>query len=85
MAPGELRVVVDTMVQGLGRYLRSCGVDVVILHHTDDHMKAVQIAKEQGRIVLTGGAPYEMVGSCMESSMLCSSHFFAYKLFLYVV
>ena len=43
--PGELAVVCDTMLQGLGRYLRCCGVDTVMLQNGEEHMKAVEVIK----------------------------------------
>lgn len=43
MAPQQLRVVCDNMLQGLGRYLRCLGVDVVVLENTDDHRVAAQV------------------------------------------
>ena len=41
--PGELSVVCDTMLQGLGRQLRTCGVDVKILETSDDHDEAAKV------------------------------------------
>ena len=42
--PQSLRVVVDTMLQGLGQHLRCCGVDVAILDNTDgDHARAAEV------------------------------------------
>lgn len=34
--PSDLKVIVDNMLQGLGKHLRRCGVDTVIMenHHT---------------------------------------------------
>ncbi|KAH9369322.1 hypothetical protein HPB48_012398 [Haemaphysalis longicornis] len=58
--PGaEFRVVVDTMVQGLGRYLRLCGIDTIVLGNGEHHDQAVKIAQKEGRVVITSGAPYE--------------------------
>jgi uncharacterized protein with PIN domain len=45
----------------LGRYLRICGADVHILETYDDHNKAARIAVEEGRVLLTCGAPYEQL------------------------
>ena len=42
-SPKELRCVVDTMLQGLGRQLRSCGVDVAIPDSLADHEEALQV------------------------------------------
>lgn len=39
----SLRVICDTMLQGLGRQLRNCGVDTLILENVDDHSTAVQV------------------------------------------
>ncbi|KAI0227147.1 3'-5' exonuclease domain-containing protein [Lamellibrachia satsuma] len=63
MAPSELLVVVDNMLQGLGRQLRCCGVDVVILENTDCHDRAGEIARAEGRVILTSGMPYQTLKS----------------------
>ncbi|XP_053380810.1 exonuclease mut-7 homolog isoform X2 [Mercenaria mercenaria] len=60
-SPKSLRVVVDTMLQGLGKQLRSCGVDVFITEPYADHDRAVQISRKENRIVLTSGMPYDMI------------------------
>ncbi|XP_067661901.1 exonuclease mut-7 homolog isoform X1 [Haliotis asinina] len=72
ITPHQLRVVVDTMLQGLGKHLRSCGVDVVILEANNDHEKAVMISKEQGRIALSSGYPYKMIRSHVGEAMCYS-------------
>ena len=41
--PRELSVVVDTMLQGLGRYLRCCGVNVKILSAQQTHYDTVKV------------------------------------------
>ena len=43
MIPGELRVVVDSMLQGLGRHLRSCGIDVYIIENHEGHERTVEV------------------------------------------
>lgn len=43
VSPQDLAVVVDTMLQGLGRYLRCCGIDVYIMDNTEDHNKAAEV------------------------------------------
>ncbi|XP_060070082.1 exonuclease mut-7 homolog isoform X2 [Ylistrum balloti] len=63
MSPGQLKVVVDSMLQGLGRQLRSCGVDVYILENHEDHDRTIEICRMENRIVLTSGNPYIMVRS----------------------
>lgn len=57
----EFRVVVDNMLQGLGRQLRLCGVDTVILESGDDHEKAAKLAQVEHRYILTAGQPYNML------------------------
>ncbi|XP_074145163.1 exonuclease mut-7 homolog isoform X2 [Sminthopsis crassicaudata] len=54
----DFSVVCDTMLQGLARYLRCLGVDVRVLENTDDHRQAAEIARKEGRIILTSGLPY---------------------------
>ncbi|XP_057674947.1 exonuclease mut-7 homolog isoform X2 [Corythoichthys intestinalis] len=63
LAPQQLRVVCDNMLQGLGRYLRCLGVDVVILENTDDHRIAAKLAQDEYRIILTCGQPYQTLRS----------------------
>ena len=47
------------MLQGLGRQLRLCGVDVVILGNNDDHDVAARIAVDEDRIILTCGKTFD--------------------------
>ncbi|PNF25254.1 hypothetical protein B7P43_G13163 [Cryptotermes secundus] len=54
----QLRVVCDTMVQGLGKMLRKCGVDTVILKNEEDHDVCVRIANQQHRVIVTRGLVY---------------------------
>uniref|UniRef100_UPI0037E87D7B exonuclease mut-7 homolog n=1 Tax=Semicossyphus pulcher TaxID=241346 RepID=UPI0037E87D7B len=61
--PQQLRVVCDNMLQGLGRYLRCLGVDVVILENTDDHREAAKLAQAEGRVILTCGQPFQCLRS----------------------
>ncbi|XP_077594303.1 exonuclease mut-7 homolog isoform X2 [Stigmatopora nigra] len=63
LAPQQLRVVCDNMLQGLGRYLRCLGVDVVILENDDDHRVAAKLAQDEYRIILTCGQPYQTLRS----------------------
>ncbi|KAI4886029.1 hypothetical protein NFI96_024196, partial [Prochilodus magdalenae] len=63
IAPHELRVVCDNMLQGLGRFLRCLGVDVLMLENTDDHKVAAELARAEGRIILTSGQPYQSLKS----------------------
>uniref|UniRef100_A0A8P0SNB1 Exonuclease 3'-5' domain containing 3 n=1 Tax=Canis lupus familiaris TaxID=9615 RepID=A0A8P0SNB1_CANLF len=52
------RVVCDNMLQGLARSLRCLGVDVLALGTDDDHRRAAEVARQEGRIILTSGLPY---------------------------
>ncbi|NWY49373.1 MUT7 Exonuclease, partial [Chionis minor] len=63
ISPKEFSVVCDNMLQGLGRYLRCLGVDVRILENEDDHRKAAEIARQEGRVILTSGLPYQTLKS----------------------
>ncbi|ESO95750.1 hypothetical protein LOTGIDRAFT_116671 [Lottia gigantea] len=63
ISPNELRVVCDTMLQGTGRYLRSCGVDVKIMENHEEHDQAIKIGTTEGRIILSSGAPFQRIKS----------------------
>ncbi|XP_062410629.1 exonuclease mut-7 homolog isoform X2 [Sardina pilchardus] len=63
VAPQELRVVCDNMLQGLGRYLRCLGVNTVILENVDDHKVAAKLARTEDRVILTSGQPYQTLKS----------------------
>ncbi|XP_041262439.1 exonuclease mut-7 homolog isoform X4 [Onychostruthus taczanowskii] len=63
ISPQEFSVVCDNMLQGLGRYLRCLGVDVRLLDNEDDHRKAAEIARQEGRVILTSGLPYHTLRS----------------------
>ncbi|CAH1786913.1 unnamed protein product [Owenia fusiformis] len=67
--PNQFKVVVDSMLQGLGSKLRCCGVDVRILENNEDHHAAAKIAQDEGRIILTSGSPYRMLRGYVGESM----------------
>ncbi|KAM8803462.1 LOW QUALITY PROTEIN: exonuclease mut-7 homolog [Rhynchonycteris naso] len=52
------RVVCDNMLQGLARSLRCLGADVLVLGTSEDHRRAAEVARREGRIILTSGLPY---------------------------
>ncbi|XP_039076689.1 exonuclease mut-7 homolog isoform X2 [Hyaena hyaena] len=52
------RVVCDSMLQGLARSLRCLGADVHVLGTGEDHRRAAEVARQEGRIILTSGLPY---------------------------
>ncbi|KAM9207587.1 exonuclease mut-7 homolog isoform 3-T6 [Dugong dugon] len=54
----DFHVVCDSMLQGLARSLRCLGVDVRVLGAGEDHRRAAEIARLEGRIILTSGLPY---------------------------
>ena len=43
ISPMDLHVVVDNMLQGLGRQLRACGIDVKVLENHEDHEVAAEV------------------------------------------
>uniref|UniRef100_A0A8C4Y136 Exonuclease 3'-5' domain containing 3 n=1 Tax=Gopherus evgoodei TaxID=1825980 RepID=A0A8C4Y136_9SAUR len=63
ISPKEFSVVCDNMLQGLGRHLRCLGVDVRMLENDDNHRKAAEIARQDGRVILTSGLPYQTLQS----------------------
>ncbi|XP_053329863.1 exonuclease mut-7 homolog [Spea bombifrons] len=63
LSPREFSVICDNMLQGLGRYLRCLGVDVLMLDNDDDHRRAAEIARQDGRVILTCGFPYQTLRS----------------------
>ena len=80
LRPSEVAVVCDNMLQGLGRYLRACGIDVKILSNNDDHDVAAKVragvgrgggqqAKEAVTLILerSWGKPTENMKSLIES------------------
>ncbi|KAK1155843.1 hypothetical protein AOXY_G26689, partial [Acipenser oxyrinchus oxyrinchus] len=63
LSPQQFRVVCDNMLQGLGHYLRCVGVDVRMLDNADDHRRAAEIAREESRVILTCGLPFQTLKS----------------------
>jgi uncharacterized protein with PIN domain len=43
--PSELRVVCDNMLGGLGKELRRCGVDTIILENEREHTEVAKVKK----------------------------------------
>jgi uncharacterized protein with PIN domain len=58
ITPSDLRVVCDNMLGGLGKELRRCGVDTIILENEKDHTEVARIARRENRYALTCGIPY---------------------------
>ncbi|XP_035829392.1 exonuclease mut-7 homolog [Aplysia californica] len=67
--PGQLRVVCDTMLQGLGSQLRTCGVDTHIMGSSLRHMETVEISRREDRIILTTKGPFEQIRANVGSAM----------------
>lgn len=66
----SLSFVCDNMLIGLGATLRKCGVDVVMLEASDKHEKALQISKDQNRIILTNGSAFENMRKLVQDTAL---------------
>lgn len=66
----QFKVVVDNMIHGVGKYLRICGADVVFIGNEDDHMRTVEVAQKENRIILTAGAPYQRIQGYMPENMI---------------
>ncbi|XP_044763867.1 exonuclease mut-7 homolog [Coccinella septempunctata] len=59
----RIKLVCDTMLQGLGKKLRRCGIDTAILENNHDHMECVQLAQDEERYILTKGTVFnKLVG-----------------------
>ncbi|CAG0892823.1 unnamed protein product [Cyprideis torosa] len=65
----ELKVVVDTMLQGLGKNLRSVGVDCRILENSETHQHCVEYSNEENRVILTRGLVYQKLSRHVPSGM----------------
>ncbi|XP_054275428.1 exonuclease mut-7 homolog isoform X2 [Macrosteles quadrilineatus] len=65
----DFKVVCDTMLQGLGRSLRSVGVDAEILSNTQNHNVCVALNREQNRVILTKGAVYDRLHTQVPEGM----------------
>ncbi|XP_032904893.1 exonuclease mut-7 homolog isoform X1 [Amblyraja radiata] len=72
VSPTDFRVICDNMLQGLGRYLRCVGVDVKILANEDDHRMAAEIAREEDRVILTCGLPFQTLRSQVQEGRCLS-------------
>uniref|UniRef100_A0A914W020 Uncharacterized protein n=1 Tax=Plectus sambesii TaxID=2011161 RepID=A0A914W020_9BILA len=71
-SPKDVRVAVDSMIQGLGKHLRRCGVDTVI---AEDGRSArdtlVKLARTDQRFVLTSGKAYMGLRQRIPNSIVC--------------
>ncbi|CAG9770683.1 unnamed protein product [Ceutorhynchus assimilis] len=57
----ELKIVCDTMLQGLGKNLRRCGIDTAILENAEGHEVCVKYAVVEQRYVLTRKSAFKMI------------------------
>ncbi|XP_036117554.1 exonuclease mut-7 homolog [Molossus molossus] len=55
------RVVCDRMLQGLARSLRCLGVDALALGPGEGPRQAAEVARQEGRVILTSGQPYHQL------------------------
>lgn len=66
----DITFVCDTMLQGLGKLLRKCGISTKILDNTDDHMTCLKIYQDEGRYILTRGQTFSNVCTMGECKLL---------------
>ena len=70
-ASSSFKVVCDSMLEGLGKYLRACGVDAVVMGSDKTHSKLINASIREERVILTRGKPFFMLrgyvpdGRCM--------------------
>ncbi|XP_066138244.1 exonuclease mut-7 homolog [Euwallacea fornicatus] len=57
----EVKFVCDTMLQGLGKNLRSCGIDTAILESQQEHKDCVKYAMDERRYILTRKGTFKML------------------------
>ncbi|XP_060535311.1 exonuclease mut-7 homolog [Cylas formicarius] len=63
----ELKVVCDTMLQGLGKNLRRCGIDTAILENHQDHQQCVKYHATEHRYILTRKGPFKTLSGRVPS------------------
>lgn len=54
----DAKILCDTMVQGLGKYLRKLGIDTKLLMNPVQHSYCVRVALMENRFVITRGKSY---------------------------
>ncbi|XP_071443856.1 exonuclease mut-7 homolog isoform X2 [Hetaerina americana] len=59
VSASSIKMVCDTMVQGLGRKLRSIGVDSWVLQATDNPDTCIKVSQRDRRVILTRGSNYK--------------------------
>ncbi|KAI4470635.1 5' exonuclease domain-containing protein [Holotrichia oblita] len=57
----KISFVCDTMLQGLGKSLRRCGIDSAILENNADHKECVRHYQDERRYILTRGQIFNML------------------------
>ncbi|KAK4873175.1 hypothetical protein RN001_015204 [Aquatica leii] len=60
-----VKVVCDTMLQGLGKSLRRCGIDTAILENFEEHMHCVRLAIDEQRYILTRGTIFDQLAGAV--------------------
>lgn len=57
----DVKFVCDTMLQGLGRQLRTVGADTEILSNTQNHFICAALSRQDNRYILTKGVAFNQV------------------------
>lgn len=55
----DAKILCDTMVQGLGKYLRKLGIDTKLLMNPVQHSYCVRVALMENRFVVTRGKSFQ--------------------------
>jgi uncharacterized protein with PIN domain len=55
----DAKILCDTMVQGLGKYMRKLGIDTKLLMNPVQHSYCVRVALMENRFVITRGKSYQ--------------------------
>lgn len=61
----SIKVVCDSMLEGLSKSLRKCGIDAISIENSKDHDMCINLAQKQQRIILTRGTFYNRVSLTM--------------------
>ncbi|XP_022903188.1 exonuclease mut-7 homolog [Onthophagus taurus] len=54
----QVKFVCDSMLQGLGKNLRRCGINTAILENNEDHQECVRFYQDERRFILTRGTVF---------------------------
>ncbi|XP_017786013.1 PREDICTED: exonuclease mut-7 homolog [Nicrophorus vespilloides] len=62
----QVKVICDTMLQGLGKNLRKLGIDTLILSSNADHMECVRYYMDDARYILTKGHTFNTLNGAVK-------------------